>query len=169
MNGSKAAMPARERFLIKVAVLERWASSGVPSECRNSVPRNVTELAAWHAPELGILAWRKPNVVSPRGPNSDLRRRFETAIAAIGRAGKAEPDSRAGMRERIRSLETERNRLAEQLVTLRFQMDSMEASKGLVESELAAAKRRQIELEGRLRGLVRFPTPVGGGRGTNGD
>jgi uncharacterized protein YbjT (DUF2867 family) len=72
----------RAKFLRKIEVLNEWADTGkIPEGCR--VPRGAVDLARWEDPELGIEAWRSPNIASPRGRHADLREAFDKALGRL--------------------------------------------------------------------------------------
>jgi hypothetical protein len=147
-------MPASvgESFERKIVTLERWDKEGIPSGA--FVPKNVTALAAWDDPDLGVTAWTSPKIVSPGYKYSDLRLRFDRVLPKLlAAAPTPQPED-------IRQIKRDRVALAEQIVRLRL---------AFTRQERATERQRQLKVQEieknkaltrKLSGLVHFPRDV---------
>lgn len=145
--GEKKARTA-ESFSRKVALLEEWAETGLPS--RQWWPKNPTELRQWHQPDIhsGVRAWSSPNVASATGPYADLRRRFDAAVERLSSRRPVTPRSELQQERaaRVRA-EAQVAALAAQNASLLDRMRRLEDDLAVAKAARDAAQRRVADYE----------------------
>lgn len=136
---------ARDKFLLKVTILEQWAAADCVPEGA-AVPMGPVALARWCDAALGVESWRSPNIASPNGVNADLRARFDVAIARLSAASEpAVPIALALSRER------EINKaLAEQIVQLSETLNVTKANLRRAEHLLSLERARSDGLNAKI-------------------
>jgi hypothetical protein len=132
----------RRAFERKVEILEEWARNG-GAPANRWLPSGPVEVARWEDAELGISAWRSPNVAAPNGRHADLRRRFDEAMMELHRIS-VRPDRTtiARLAADNRRLKRENIALAEQIVEIHLRS---------VQLEQAIARERQLKEEATQR------------------
>jgi len=139
------AAATRAKFRLKVEVLESWVTAGrVPAG--TYWPRGPVPLARWADEELGLEAWRSPNIAAPGGKYSDLRQRFDDAVKELA----GTEDTEGSLRDRIRNLEAHRRALTGQVLNLRYLVREKEGEYSRLEDLLAISQRREADLKAQL-------------------
>lgn len=153
MNSSAPgrATPARAALLVKVQAIEELVSSGNANG--EWYPKKVRELVEWQNLDAGIRSWSSFSVAAINGPNADLRRRFDIAVAALERRGS--PKRRAPHRspDHAQAL-AEVKGLAEQNVRLLADREALARQIIRLEQRIAAMQARELELIGKLNRIL---------------
>lgn len=142
--------PARRSFRAKVERLEALAAGRETSP--SPIPRNLKEVRDWSEPDRGLRPWSSFTVATLNGPNGDLRRRLDAALAELSKKASRPDQVRSRTEEHRRTLR-EVAALAAQNVTLTVEIADLKAEiarrKDLVDI-LAARERELIDMLNKI-------------------
>lgn len=142
-------------FMKKVELVELASSSTKPVP--PFIPLDVTRLAAWDDPALGVSKWSSWSIVSRSGKYSDLRRRYDKAVLALLERSSAKPPPKRRttaevleLKKRVRELSQQNARLAARELDRTTAISMLTTQLESARSELEAARQRLSVLRPRL-------------------
>lgn len=144
--------PARCSLRVKVEALEALAAQGNPNG--DWYPGKVRELVLWTDLERGFRPWSSFSVAAINGPNSDLRRRYDAAIATLSM--RAAPTRRRAIRrseDHVHAI-AEVKALSEQNVVLIAEKHALTRQLLRLEQQITILRSREVELTSKLNKLL---------------
>ena len=143
MTGLEREGPARRSFRAKLELLEAAAAG---RQTLSWIPRTVKEVRDWSEPDRGLTSWSSFTVATLNGPNGDLRRRLDAALALLNRKERSRSDQHRSRTDEHRLALREVAALAAQNVAFSVQIADLKAEVARRQDliEILSARERDL-------------------------